>query len=206
MTERLKLYITQTSPYARIARTVVREKGLQDRVEEIVAVTRTPDSPYYAINPSGRVPCLVLPDGTAMEDSAVICDYLDDLDGAPAFARPTGPDRWPFAIAEAHARSLLDGLAVAVRERYRPLHEQSPGVIAHEVSRARRLFALWEEEAEAPLLTGPLNHVQMLLVCAAAAAGRIPELDLAALCPRLAERLAWIAARPSLAQTAPSEA
>lgn len=33
----MKLYITPGSPYARMARIVVLEKGLQDRVETIVA-------------------------------------------------------------------------------------------------------------------------------------------------------------------------
>jgi len=54
----MKLYITDTSPYARIARIVVFEKGLEAQVEMIPAQTRTPGSSYYAINPSGRVPYL----------------------------------------------------------------------------------------------------------------------------------------------------
>ena len=54
-----KLYITYGSPYARLARIIVIEKALEDRVEVIAAKTRTPDSPYYQINPSGRVPYLV---------------------------------------------------------------------------------------------------------------------------------------------------
>lgn len=52
----MKLYVTYTSPYARLARIVVIEKALEDRVEIIEAKTRTPSSPYYHINPSGRVP------------------------------------------------------------------------------------------------------------------------------------------------------
>ena len=52
----MKLYVTYTSPYARLARIVVREKALADRVEIIEAKTRTADSAYYQINPSGRVP------------------------------------------------------------------------------------------------------------------------------------------------------
>ena len=52
----MKLYITPGSPYARMARIVVFEKGLNDRVETLVAKTRAPGSPYYAVNPSGRVP------------------------------------------------------------------------------------------------------------------------------------------------------
>ena len=45
----MKLYVTFTSPYARLARIVVLEKGLQDRVEVIGAQTRVADSPYYKI-------------------------------------------------------------------------------------------------------------------------------------------------------------
>src|SRR6478735_8806283 len=50
----MKLYVTYGSPYARLARIIVIEKALDDRVEIIEAKTRTPGSPYYRINPSGR--------------------------------------------------------------------------------------------------------------------------------------------------------
>ena len=86
----MKLYITRTSPYARIARMVVLEKDLEGRVEIIAARTRVADSPYYAINPSGRVPYLVRDDGTGLEESSLICAWLDHLDGAPAFDPPEG--------------------------------------------------------------------------------------------------------------------
>ncbi len=43
----MQLYITETSAYCRIVRAVILEKGLEDRVETIVAQTRRPDSPYY---------------------------------------------------------------------------------------------------------------------------------------------------------------
>ena len=69
----IKLYITDGSPYARMARIVVLEKGLSDRVEVIVAKTRTADSPYYQINPSGGVPYLVREDGVGMEEREVRC-------------------------------------------------------------------------------------------------------------------------------------
>src|SRR5262245_66368786 len=65
----MKLYVTYGSPYARLARIIVIEKALEDRVEIIEAKTRTPGSPYYQINPSGRVPYLVDDTGVGMEDS-----------------------------------------------------------------------------------------------------------------------------------------
>ena len=63
----MKLYITPGSPYARMARIMVLEKQLQDRVEIERAQTRMTGSPYYAINPSGRVPYLVRDDGVGLE-------------------------------------------------------------------------------------------------------------------------------------------
>jgi glutathione S-transferase len=69
----MKLYVTYTSPYARLARIVVVEKKLEDRVEILQAKTRTAGSPYYQINPSGRVPYLIDHAGVGMEDSQLIC-------------------------------------------------------------------------------------------------------------------------------------
>ena len=86
----MKLYVTYTSPYARLARIVVIEKDLEDRIEIIEAKTRTADSPYYQINPSGRVPYLVDDAGVGMEYSQLICAYLDSLDGKPRFHDPRG--------------------------------------------------------------------------------------------------------------------
>jgi glutathione S-transferase len=71
----MKLYVTYTSPYARLARILVIEKGLGGRVEIVEAKTRALDSPYYAINPSGRVPYLVDAGGAGMEDSRLICVF-----------------------------------------------------------------------------------------------------------------------------------
>ena len=93
----MKLYVTPMSPYARLARIMVIEKGLGDRVEVIQAKTRTAGSPYYQINPSGRVPYLVTEDGAGMEDSPLICAYLDSLDGKPRFHHPSCETDWLIA-------------------------------------------------------------------------------------------------------------
>jgi glutathione S-transferase len=69
----MKLYITQISPYARLARILVLEKELTGNVEIVEAKTRAAGSPYYQINPSGRVPYLIDDAGVGMEDSQVIC-------------------------------------------------------------------------------------------------------------------------------------
>src|SRR5437763_9559934 len=111
----MRLYVTPNSPYARMARIVVLEKCLEGKVEIVPAQTRTADSPYYKINPSGRVPYLVRDDGVGMEESALICSYLGQLHGEPAFQVPA-PDAWEERRLEGLARSLVDGLSVWNRE------------------------------------------------------------------------------------------
>lgn len=123
-------------------------------------------SPYYAINPSGRVPYLVCDDGVAMEDSQLICAFIDHLDGVSVFDHPTGSAGWESRRHEALARSLMESLCVWGRVLALPEEEHSPTVIEHERQRSRRLINLWESEIDHPLLNGELNLIQITLVCA----------------------------------------
>ena len=199
----MKLYITPGSPYARIARVVVLEKGLEGRVEIITAQTRLADSPYYDINPAGRVPYLIRDDGVGLEESAVICAYLDRLDGNPAFELPAGDEAWEARRLEALARSMMDGLAVWGREIVRPQNERSPTVIQHEARRSERMADLWEVEIGHPLLRGALNMVQITLACSLGLEARNPDLRWRPGHPKLCAWFDRVAARPSLAATAP---
>ncbi len=199
----MKLYITAGSPYARIARIVILEKGLEGRVEIVPAQTRLAESPYYRVNPSGRVPYLVRDDGVGMEGSAVICRYLDHLDGRQVFDLPAGDPGWEARRLGALASSVLDGLAVWGREIVRPENEQSPTIIRHETDRARRMADLWETEIEHPLMRGALNLVQITLACALGLEVRNPQLRWRPQHPKLSAWFDRIAARPSFTATAP---
>lgn len=198
----MKLYMTPGSPYARMARIFVIEKKLEARVEVIVAQTRVAGSPYYAINPSGRVPYLVRDDGVGMEESALICAYLDQLDGRPIFERPS----LEVQRLEALARSMADGLAVWGRELTRPVNERSPSVIEHERERSRRMAALWDCEVGQPAMRGALNMAQLTLGCALGLEARNPTLDWRTGHANLSAWFDAIAARPSFVATAPPRA
>jgi glutathione S-transferase len=162
----MKLYITLGSPYARVARIVVLEKRLEGRIEFVVAQTRSANGPYYRIAASGRVPYLVSDDGVGLEESSVICRYLDHLDGKPAFDVSMDDAGWEALRLGALATSLMDGLSVWLRETRRPETEQSPGILRHETDRARRLIDLWETEIDCPTMQGRLNLAQIVLNCA----------------------------------------
>lgn len=198
------LYVTWTSPYARLARIMVLEKDLADRIEVIEARTRTPDSPYYAINPSGRVPYLVRDDGSGLEDSPLICRWLDHLDGSPVFDHPDGDDGWESRRLVALARSLMESVSVRVRMRVLPESERAASTDAHEGARAQRLLAQFETEAGHRLLTGPFNMPQISLAIALDLDHRLADFQWRDDFPALR---AWAAShdeRPSLAATRPS--
>ena len=200
----MKLYHTRTSPYARLVRIVILEKGLQDRIELVEAKTRTPGSPYYQINPSGRVPYLVRDDGSGMEDSQLIVAYLDQIDGRPMLTPAAAEQDWAYGRLESYARSMVDGISVHLRELRRPESERSPTILAHEAERARRLAAFWDREVAHPLMQGPLN-VAMLILAIALDTGVMAKLG--ALEQGLPKLEAWAAAmraRASVKATAPN--
>jgi glutathione S-transferase len=197
----MQLYVTLTSPYARLTRILVVEKRLEDRVEIIEAKTRTADSPYYRINPSGRVPYLVDDAGVGTEDSQLICAYLDGLDGKPRF-HPRGPDR-EHSRLEARARSMCDGIAVWAREMGRPASERSPTTLAHEAARTQRLADLFEAEVAHPLLQGPTTMAHLVLAVAIEFARKRGLGDLTTARPKLAAWVAPVSDLPSMRATAP---
>lgn len=196
----MKLYCTPGSPYARMARMVVLEKQLGSRVEIVFAQTRKKASAYYSINPSGRVPYLVRDDGVGMEESALICAYLDEIDGKPALGLPPG---WEARRLEALARSVTDGLAVWGRELARPPDERSPGVIEHEAERAARMVHVWESEIGNAVMNGALNMAQLTLACGLGMEARNPDFRWRSGHPRLAAWFDAFAVRPSFAATTP---
>jgi glutathione S-transferase len=198
----MKLYVTYTSPYARLARIVVAEKALHDRVEIIEATTRTPGSPYYLINPSGRVPYLLDDVGVGMEDSQLICTYLDSLDGNPRF-HGLAFEGWGYRRLEAVARSMCDGISVWAREMIRPANERSPTVLAHEVARSQRMADFFEGQVADPLLQGAPGMAHFVLAVALDAARRRGLGDLTDGRTQLVRWMRHISEIPSMRATVP---
>jgi glutathione S-transferase len=199
----MKLYVTFTSPYARLARILVLEKALEDRVEIIKAKTRTVGSEYYQINPSGRVPYLVDDAGIGMEDSQLICAYLDSLDGKPRFHDLRRASDWAYLRLEFAARSMCEGICVWVREMSRPASERSPTVLAHEVARAKRMADVFEDRVADPLMQGAPCMAHLILAAALDVARKRGFGDLTDSRPRLATWKRSISNLPSMQRTTP---
>lgn len=125
----MQLLGTDTSPYTRKVRLVVLERHLPVRF--VVAPPRDAGSPVPRSNPLGRVPTLLLDDGTALFDSPVICEYLDSLGTAPPLLpRGDAAARLRVKRWEALADGIIDS-AVAVRvENLRAREKQDPAWLA----------------------------------------------------------------------------
>jgi glutathione S-transferase len=199
----MKLYVTFTSPYARLARIMIIEKQLEEHVEIIEAKTRTAGSPYYQINPSGRVPYLINDNGLGMEDSQIICAYLDGLDGKPRFHAKAHASNWPYLRLEFAARSLCDGVSVWGREMSRPAGERSPTTLAHELARAGRMADFFEANIADPAMQGPPTMAQLTLAVAIEIAHKRGMADLLAGHPGLSNWMPRLAALPSMQRTYP---
>jgi glutathione S-transferase len=199
----MKLYGTTTSPYARLTRIVLFEKGLEDKVELVWTKTRVPDDPILEVHPSGRVPVLILADGTVLEDTPLIVDYLDSLVAPARFAHSADRVDWRYRIIEARARAMLDGLSVWAREVVRPRDEQSPGIIDHEARRAYRLADTFEAMTEDPILNGPLTMAPIYLFGTLDMERRLPAFAWREGRPRLVDWHARISETPAIKASAP---
>jgi len=162
------------------------------------------DSPYYQINPSGRVPYLIDDSGVGMEDSQIICAYLDSLDGKPRFHDPQRQTDWAYQRLEFAARNMCEGICVWVREMARPAGERSPTVLAHEVTRAQRMADVFEARVTDPLMLGPPNMARLTLAVALGVGRRRGFGDLTDGRPQLAAWMRSISELPSMQRTAPS--
>lgn len=192
----MKLIISTTSPYSRKCRVMVHELGLADEVEELESHPFDDDPALIQANPLGRVPCLVLDDGQAFTESALIADYLCERAGEP------WPRDWNDRRLEALGNGLLD-LTVARRvEMVRDEGIQSDFWIQR---RERGIMRAIDEietligHLDAPLAQGPLT----MAVALSYMDFRYPESDWRSGRPHLAALLEAWEARPSFKATPP---
>jgi len=113
----MKLRFAHASPYVRKVRVLIREAGLTEKVDEneVHTTPMSTSDELWAENPTGRIPVLVLDDGSTLYDSRVITQYLDNQHGGRKLYPESGAARWMVMRQEAVAEGLLDS---AVNIRY----------------------------------------------------------------------------------------
>lgn len=200
----MKLYFNPASPYVRKVRVTAHELGLTGKIE-LISISLTPVSPHDGLrhsNPIGKIPALILDDGSALYDSPVICEYLDALAGGNRIFPAPGPARWTALRRQALADGIMDA---AVLTRYeqavRPQELRWQQWSDAQFLKIRTTLDALEQEA----LEGTFDIGTISIACA------LGYLDLRfagegwrTSRPRLAASLAAVSQRPSLIASAPA--
>jgi glutathione S-transferase len=119
----VKLIGSNTSPYVRKARLVLLEKSIPHTY--VVDPPSDPNSEVYRVNPLGRIPALILDDGTCVFDSTVIAEYADTLNDTPILIpRNDALARMRVKRWEALADGIMDSAIVVRNEVLRPKEMQ----------------------------------------------------------------------------------
>jgi glutathione S-transferase len=199
----MRLYMSTGSPFVRKCRIVLRERGLLSRVEETtIDFPYKTDPGHLATNPIGQVPALIADDGTPYFSSALICDYLDALAGAPRLLPSEGDAHFRVRRQEALADGIMEMTVKRVMEMRRPDGEKSPTWIGHwEDGMARGLDAA---EAVAPDASTVDLGAIALAVAATYLEFRRPEMGWRTGRPRLAALTDALEARSSFKETYPA--
>ena len=119
----MKLIIARPSPYARKARVVLLEKGIA--CEIAVENPWLPQTRINDANPLGKVPALVLDDGSVIHDSKVIVEYLESLAVPPALIPANAPARIAHKQIEAVADGICDAVVLIALEGARAQEKRS---------------------------------------------------------------------------------
>lgn len=204
----MKLHWSPRSPYVRKVMVCAHELDLLPRLELVrsVAAMLQPNERLMQDNPLSKIPTLVLDNGFTLFDSAVICEYLDDLASLGASPRAggslfpkQGSDKWQALRWHAFGDGILDALILWRNERERdaPL----PNLIAAFELKVLASLKQLDDEAQA-LVAMPLSIGHVTLGCALGYLDyRFDGLDWRKSALRLAEWHAEISKRPSFKTT-----
>lgn len=199
----MKLHWSSRSPFVRKVMIFAHECGLAGRldcVRTVVAMNK-PNLELLRTNPLGKIPTLVLDDGSALYDSTVICEYLDSLHAGRKLFPASGAARWTALRRHALGNNLMDNLMLWRNELLRPQAQQSPETLAAFDLKVRNAISALESEAAA-LTATPVDIGHVAIGCALGYADfRFAHLGWRDGHPRLSEWQDEFAKRPSMQNT-----
>jgi glutathione S-transferase len=204
----MKLIGSNTSPYVRKVRVVMAEKKLDYSFE--LDNVWSAETQVHRSNPLGKVPCLVMEDGSALFDSRVIAEYLDTLTPVCKLLPPNGRDRADVKVWEALADGVLDAaILVRLEKTLRPPEQQSPQWIARQLGKVHAGLAVMSDKLgeQAFCMGKSYTLADVAVGCALGwLSFRFPEIGWRGDYPNLAKLLDKLGERSSFKDTAPFEA
>lgn len=200
----MKLYTNPASPFSRKVRIIIRELDLTRLVEEI-DVNPVASEELRRINPLGKIPVLVLKDGSTLIDSPVICEYLNDLGGGKFFPGTSiwreVSLRWRSLTLQALGDGICDAAVARIYESRRPPEQQSEAMVHKHLAAVTRSLDILERArfSEDPTIG------EVAVACALGYLDfRLPELAWRDTRPNLRDWYEKFAQYPSMKETWPA--
>ena len=200
----MKLIASLTSPFARKVRVALAEKKIEYELFEASPWAADTTVPSY--NPLGKIPVLVLDDGTNLYDSRVIVEYLDTV--SPVSRLIPEPSRQRIAVKrwEALADGICDAAATIVLEAKRPARQQNREWLDRQRLKIDRgVTELASELGDKPWCSG--EAYSLADIATGCALGyldfRHPAIDWRGQYANLVKLAEKLAKRPSFADTVP---
>ncbi len=192
----MKLLYTKRSPYARKVRVVALEKDIAlDLIDEDL---QKKSQRLLDANPLGKVPTLVLDNGTTVFDSSVICQYLDSLNNNAILVPREASERLEVLKWEAFADDLTTTAINLYMEKVRHPNDFHKDFTVNLEANVRLAYGYIEKNLP------KLKKFNLAPIAVASAIGyihfRLPHLK------GQGALLQWfeeISKRPSMAQTIP---
>jgi glutathione S-transferase len=155
---------TAASPFARKVRIAAELLGLAGKIEVRETDLSDPADSIRVQNPLGKIPALVLENGTTYYDSRVILDYLDHLAGGSRIIPREAPARFEALRLQALCDGVTEAsLLIVYESRYRPLEKREQIWLDRQADKVTRGLAALE--AAPPTLTALPDVGQIALAC-----------------------------------------
>ena len=155
---------TLTSPFGRKVRMAIDVLGPNDRITLVPADTLDENDTLRQQNPLGKMPCLVLADGSTIYDSGVIIEFLADLAGTDRLLPASVPARFKALTLARLADGITEAAILVVYEgRFRDPGAHSERWLAHQRGKITRALAAFEKSPPDP---GKTDIIAIGLACA----------------------------------------
>lgn len=200
----MKLIGSLTSPYVRKVRVVMAEKRIEYEFE--VANPWTAQSKVPGLNPLGKVPVLIMDDGTGLYDSRVIAEFLDTVTPVSRLIPEGNRPRIMVKRWEALADGVCDAAAATFLEQKRTGQQQSPDWIVRQQTKVKTgLEAIAGELGDKAWCNG--EHYSLADIAIGCALFyldlRFPDIGWRSAYPNVAKLADKLAKRPSFKDTVP---
>jgi glutathione S-transferase len=157
MTSNLETFVlrsTLTSPFGRKVRMAAAVLAMAERITLVPADTLDENDTLRRQNPLGKLPCLLLADGTAIYDSGVIVEFLQELAGSERLLPARGLARYKALTLATLADGITEAALLMVYEgRFREVGTYSERWLKHQRGKIARGLAAFEAAPPDPTKT-----------------------------------------------------